>query len=140
MPKGKRDPSRRSDHRLFVRVTNDERAALEAVAAELGISMSEVVRRAAVALMGAGPTLDGDERDEVAHLTGELNAVGRNLNQVARALNSGRFRDDVDMPALRDGLSQVGELLVQLAGLYHGLCADRRARLRRGVETTGRAA
>lgn len=82
---------------LPIRWTADERAMLDERAAALGVSVSAYVRAAALTLEPPRPK--GRQRPTTEpNLTPaelrELNAIGVNLNQIARHLNGGGVDDD----------------------------------------------
>lgn len=108
MARPKRDDLTARSAHVAARFTAAERLALDERATSAGVTLSEFVRASALgvtparlsAAMPAGPAgvLSADELRE-------LNAIGNNLNQIARALNSGRA-DPVDGD-LRAALSQL---------------------------------
>lgn len=91
----------RTSH-LTVRLTPDERAAIDAAADRAGLTAGSYARQ--VVLGAPAPRQvrrPPVERRELARLLGELGRVGNNLNQLARAVNSG---DDIDGVALSEAL------------------------------------
>lgn len=106
-----------------VRLTPDERATLEARAAALGVTITDYARAAvlggrveAATASTTAPdpsTLQANAPAGVAHIVA-LNRVGVNLNQIARALNSGQGM----VPAeLSDLLARVNTLLDDWQGV-----------------------
>ena len=94
------------------------KTALERFAAEKGVSVSEIIRRLADEAVGAGPSLFPDEVTAMKHLRGELKAIGRNLNQVARKVNSGEvLADPLDAEALRTVMARVEEVAQHLQAM-----------------------
>ena len=73
---------------LLIRIGDDDRAALDKVAADLGISRAAIIRRALLALRGHGIASDPDSAIALKSLQASLLGIGRNLNQIARHLNS----------------------------------------------------
>ena len=71
-------------------MSEDEQAAIQKAAAEAGLTVSSFVR--SLSLQGAGvmPFLNPDDRNVFRVLHEDMRAIGVNLNQVARALNSKR--------------------------------------------------
>ena len=79
-------PDERRDERLPApRMTAAELAFVEAQAAAAGIGLAEFVRRRVLGRRVAPARTAADDR-----LLLELNRVGVNINQIARALNSDR--------------------------------------------------
>ena len=93
-PRKEKDSVR--EGRLNLRLTPDERAALEAKASAALLSPSEFARQAALgarieAAGQAGEPVASPARtpDGIEHVVA-LNRIGVNLNQIARTLNAGR--------------------------------------------------
>lgn len=87
----KSDETAKRDCVASVRLSHAERAALEARAAEAGLSVSDYAR--AVLVQAAPPrrrTATGGAGRLSLQEFRELNAVGINLNQIARVMNTGR--------------------------------------------------
>lgn len=85
-----------------IRVTGEERAAIEAKADAAGLTIAAYLR--ATAIGAAGPRARRRApSDQVAlrQLLGELGRVGNNVNQIARALNSD---ETADIPELKEAL------------------------------------
>lgn len=84
-------------------MTLEERAQLEALSSRSGLAAGAFMRAAAFG--GAGPR--AQRRPSADHavlrqLLGELGRVGNNINQIARALNSGQ---PADLPQLKEALT-----------------------------------
>lgn len=90
MPRAKHDTTQakrqRRDKHLDVRLTADEETALRDRAKERGLTLSDFVRQAALAVkprrVQATP-----ERAAMIRGLAELGKIGGNVNQIARALN-----------------------------------------------------
>ncbi|MBD9524254.1 plasmid mobilization relaxosome protein MobC [Ensifer sp. ENS02] len=80
----------KKDRTLHVRVTDDEHAAIEKAAADAGMTVSSFFRSLNLEGAGVRPILTGEDRLVMAALLEDMRMIGINLNQVARALNSGR--------------------------------------------------
>lgn len=103
----------RSTH-ITIRLTPEERSAIDNAAERAGLKSGSYARQI---LLGAPaprqvrrPPI---ERRELARLLGQLGAVGNNINQIARAVNSGDELDDdefaaamVDLRAMRDAVME----------------------------------
>lgn len=104
----RKDPQElRSDRLPDIRVTAAERLFIETEAAAAGLSVSEFMRRRALGgKIIAKPTAADDA------LLVALNRAGVNLNQIARAVNSGR-----DLPAhFAAALAEVRAAVALVAG------------------------
>ena len=74
-------------HRLDL---NDEDSSHLSVASEtFALPKSEVVRRLVRAAIEVGPALSNGNAVAIVELSGQIRAVGRNLAQVVRAINTG---------------------------------------------------
>jgi hypothetical protein len=83
---------------LTIRLTPDERATIDGAADRAGLTPGSHARQV---LLGAPAPRQVRrppvERRELARLLGEIGRVGSNLNQIAKAANSG---DGIDVRAL----------------------------------------
>jgi hypothetical protein len=79
---------------LTIRLSPDERAAIETAAERAGLTAGSYARRtllgAPVPRQGRRPPAD---RQELSRLVGLFGNLGSNINQIARAANTG---DDID--------------------------------------------
>lgn len=80
----------KKDRTLHVRVTDDEHVAIEKAAADAGMTVSSFFRSLNLEGAGVRPILTAEDRLVMAALLEDMRMIGINLNQVARALNSGR--------------------------------------------------
>ncbi len=74
---------------LHVRLHDQETAALKQLAAALGQPPSRLLRRLIREAITGGPDYFKDELVDLRRMVRELSAIGRNLNQLARAANRG---------------------------------------------------
>ncbi|TGS40706.1 plasmid mobilization protein [Mesorhizobium sp. M8A.F.Ca.ET.182.01.1.1] len=93
-----------------IRLTADERAALDAAASAAGLGPCSYARQAVMAAVGRATTVrrrpDGLAR-AIARLLGEAGRIGNNVNQMARhAHQGGRIRAD-ELAALRTELARL---------------------------------
>ncbi len=111
---------RKRQHVVRMRLDDDEVAALEARAGETGLTVGAFLRTCA--LETAGPRARRRapvDRELLAHTNADLNRVGNNLNQIARALNRGQD----DAPTVIDAATD--ELRLVLVKLRQALGYDR---------------
>ncbi|NKL21107.1 plasmid mobilization protein [Rhizobium leguminosarum] len=80
----------KKDRTVHVRVTADEHAAIEKAAEGADKTVSNFFRSLLLEGAGVRPILTTDDRLVMAALLEDMRMIGINLNQVARALNSGR--------------------------------------------------
>lgn len=83
------DAAKRSARLPAIRLTEGERIDLEQKAAAAGADLSEWVRQQLTAVPIKRPRVAASD----AQLLSELNRIGVNLNQIARALNRKRPED-----------------------------------------------
>jgi len=102
---------------LSARFDADEYAVIESAAERAGLTVSSYAR---ATLLGAPtprqvrrPTA---ERRELARLLGELGKIGSNLNQLAKAMNTGILVYDNEIDAALGGLGQVRDAILRALG------------------------
>lgn len=103
---------------IHLRVTADEQAAIQKAAEDAGMTVSAFVR--SLSLQGAGvtPFLNADDRKVMRVLHEDMRAIGVNLNQVARALNSKREVHDNEVGMVLSNVERVAKFtLLELKGL-----------------------
>ena len=110
-PEKARD-EQRSERLPDIRVTLAERHHVETMAALAGLSLTEFSRRAIL-----GQRITARREQQAAHgALVELNRVGVNLNQIARAVNRGR-----DLPPeFAEILAQIHAAILKLDGAGDG--------------------
>jgi hypothetical protein len=99
------------------RATPAERAALDAAADRVGLSLGSYIRARAL----AEPTTRATRRPPVdrtalAQLLGQIGRVGSNLNQIARSLNSGDTETPGDLAAALTELHGMKDALMAALG------------------------
>jgi hypothetical protein len=92
------EPNRKG-RMVHARVSADEYAAIEKAAKAADMTVSGFFRSLIIEGAGAQPFLTEEDRLVMALLLEDMRAIGVNLNQVARALNSGKgvHPSDVDI-------------------------------------------
>lgn len=114
----KATPSTVRSQAVRVRLREEERAAFQQFAAALGQTPSRIIRRLIREAITGGPDYFKDELGELRKMRRELTAIGRNLNQLARAANQGGVVEGADVRRV------VNACLVQTAAvkaLYRAL-------------------
>jgi hypothetical protein len=105
------------DSVLPVRLAADERATLDAAAEKAGLTTSSYARQA---MLGAPAPRQVRrppvERQELARLLAELGKVGSNLNQLAKAVNSGIVPYGNEIEAALVGLRDVRGAILKALG------------------------
>lgn len=105
------------DRILTVRLSADERAAIDDAADKAGLALGSYARQA---LLGAPaprqvrrPVV---ERRELARLLGELGKIGGNLNQLAKAANSGVVVYEGEIEAANRALIEMRDAVLMALG------------------------
>lgn len=103
---------RRRGDTITVRLTPDERAAIDDLSMRKGLSVGAFMRAAALGDPGprARPRVPVDAK-LLRRLLGEVGRVGNNLNQIARRLNADKA---VEPRELRTALAAQDELRVAI--------------------------
>ncbi|WP_409999688.1 plasmid mobilization protein [Rhizobium leguminosarum] len=73
------------------RVSSGEIAAMKDLARARGLSLSEMIRRAALGIRMPSRTMDRTDVVYLAQVLGHLGHIGGNLNQLARRANAGKL-------------------------------------------------
>lgn len=87
-----------------VRLTEEEHRALNAVQERLGTTRSRLLRKTVRELIGLGPDLLLQEWQAFVELAFQVAAVGRNLNQLVRAIHQGKTAISLEDRALVEGV------------------------------------
>lgn len=74
-----------------VRLTESERKLLAKTACENGVTQSRLLRKLIRESNGCGPDFFESELQHVIDATNQLRAIGNNLNQITRRVNSGNY-------------------------------------------------
>jgi len=103
-----------------LRISEADHAELTAFAAAQGVPMSELLRRGARIAAGQGPVFDGEFRGQIVDLVRQVRGVATNINQMAKAMNSGRVPMNSE---LASGFGRLTTLLADCQDAYLSLCA-----------------
>jgi hypothetical protein len=117
-------------HVIHARLSQEENLRFRMFCDENGLTASETLRRMAREAGGFGPTFDGETRNAVLDYAKQLRAIGVNINQIARILNSGRTPDYATLQA---GIGRLTQELIAQDEDYVSLCARARKRAKRQV-------
>lgn len=105
---------KRRTEALRIRLTEAERAAVNAAAEVAGVGVCSFARVVIVGAVGQTPTPAPRRRREpstptrdLAKVIGALGKIGNNLNQLARCANSGF---DVDPAIIREAIAELRQL------------------------------
>jgi hypothetical protein len=102
---------------LPIRLSDEERAVVETAAERAGLAAGSYARQA---LLGAPAPRQVRrppvERRELVRLLGEVGKIGSNLNQLARAANSGELVPNAEIDAALAGLMTVRDAILKALG------------------------
>ena len=79
------------DQIIRIRASHTEADAMKDIAAARGLSLSELIRRAALGVRMPVRSFDATHIALLAQALGELGRVGGNINQLARRANAGKL-------------------------------------------------
>jgi len=99
-------PSTDLSRTIGVRLTGSEYEEFAVAAKRLGDSRARLLRRAVRAIIERPADLLDKELGAFDEAVYQLKAVGRNLNQITRAVHMGELRDDQVDPAVMAALAQ----------------------------------
>jgi hypothetical protein len=110
--------------RLYVRLRREDRLLLHERAAARGMASATYVSVLVRAHLRGLTPLPKDELAALKHAAGELGAVGRNLNQIARAMNQGTRGGTIGRDEFRAILKVCEALRDHTKGLIKGNTAS----------------
>lgn len=105
--------------RFTIRLSEEEMSLIEATALQCSLKKSSYARTVLRASSGLGKSYLGDDKVIIKSLTKEINMVGRNINQMAKVLNSG---DEPSDKRIIDGLQKVASGYAKMEALYFSMC------------------
>ena len=97
MSRPKLKPSGVRSKMAFVRLREEESEGLKKMAENLGETPSRIIRRLVREALNGGPDYFDDGVIDLRNMHRELNAIGRNLNQLTRAVNQGQVLNGDDV-------------------------------------------
>jgi hypothetical protein len=119
--------SKRKEKVAHIRFSPAEFEALEAAASEAGMTVSAFVRSLSMEGAGVRPFLGDGDRAMLGLLADGMRAIGGNLNQIARAINTGMVPTEGDIAgSIKDAHSVATTLASELAEMTRRSAATRR--------------
>ncbi|MFH1344005.1 MAG: plasmid mobilization relaxosome protein MobC [Pseudomonadota bacterium] len=110
-----------------IRFSPAELDALETAAKEARMTVSAFVRSLAMEGAGVRPFLGEADRAVLGLLADGMRAIGGNLNQIARAINTGRVQSEEEVAgSIKDAHSVATAVAVELAEMTRRAAAFRR--------------
>ena len=116
MGRPKLKPSGVRSRAAAVRFREEEWDGLKQLAENLGETPSRIIRRLVREALTGGPDYFDDGVIDLRNMHRELNAIGRNLNQLTRAVNQGQGIRDQGMVLadIGQGIRDQGMVLAKL--------------------------
>lgn len=100
---------------IRVRCTEAETTTMKNLAKSRGLSLSDMVRRAALGVRMPARTFDATYADVLARLLCELGRIGGNVNQLTRRAHAGKLSGhDAELAAMLAGLDALRERIRDL--------------------------
>jgi Bacterial mobilisation protein (MobC) len=120
-------PQKRRDRVAHIRFSPAEFDAIEAAARVAGMTVSAFVRSLSVEGAGVRPFLGEGDRAVLGLLADGMRAIGGNLNQIARAINTGRTPVETDLAGtIKDVHAVATTVAAELADMTRRSAAIRR--------------
>lgn len=128
MDPSRSEASKRKGRVAHIRFSAAEFGALEAAARAAGMTVSAFVRSLSMEGAGVRPFLGEGDRAVLSLLADGMRTIGGNLNQIARAINTGRAPSVIDDIAgsVRDAHGIATTLAAELAEMTKRSAAVRR--------------
>lgn len=121
------EASQRKDRVAHIRFSPAEFEALEVAAADAGMTVSAFVRSLAMEGAGVLPFLAEEDRAVLALLAEGMRAIGGNLNQIARAINTGSVPAEEELSgSIKDAHVVATTVASEFAGMTRRAAALRR--------------
>lgn len=119
--------SKRRDKVVHIRFSPAEFDALEAAASAAGTTVSAFVRSLSMEGAGVRPFLGEEDRALLTLLADGMRAIGGNLNQITRAINTGKLPTEADVAgSIMDAHSVATALASELVDMTRRKAAARR--------------
>lgn len=118
---------KRRDRIAHIRFSPAEFDALERAASVAGMTVSAFVRSLSMEGAGVRPFLGEEDRAVLGLLADGMRAIGSNLNQIARAINTGRVPAEGEVAgSIKDAYSVANTLASEFAEMTRRSAATRR--------------
>lgn len=119
--------SKRKDRVAHIRFSPTEFEALEAAAGAADMTVSAFVRSLSMEGAGVRPFLGDEDRLVLGLLADGMRTIGGNLNQIARAINTGRVPGEGDVAgSIKDAHGVATALAAELTEMTRRSAAVRR--------------
>jgi len=120
----------RKDASVQIRLSTVEKQTLQQLASSYNTDASNIIRRLIMTAAGESALVNPNISQTLGGLCFQLRAVGNNINQLTRAMNSGLVADDEELTSLLESLTITTNTL---ADLYAEMILTARRRLQAGL-------
>jgi len=120
----------RKDASVQIRLSTVEKQTLQKLAFSYNTDASNIIRRLIMTAVGESALVNPNISEALHGLCFQLRAVGNNINQLTRAVNSGLAIDDEELVSLLESLTITTNTL---ADLYAEMILTAKRRLQAGL-------
>jgi len=120
----------RKDASVQIRLSTVEKQTLQKLALSYNTDASNIIRRLIMTAVGESALVNPDISETLRGLCFQLRAVGNNINQLTRAVNSGLAIDDEELASLLESLTITTNTL---ADLYAEMILTTKRRVQTGL-------
>jgi len=120
----------RKDASVQIRLSTVEKQTLQKLALSYNTDASNIIRRLIMTAAGESALVNPNISETLSDLCFQLRAVGNNINQLTRAVNSGLAIDDEELASLLESLTITTNTL---ADLYAEMILTAKRRLQAGL-------
>lgn len=107
--------NRKESRQVNFRVNDLEFERLEQMAKDVGMTVPTFCKKKAQGARMRPPKIDGDGAKEISR---QLRAIGNNVNQLAKGVNSGKAVSDGDLRAIHEDLQAINKELEAIWRLF----------------------
>jgi len=122
----------RRDASVQIRLSTVEKQTLQKLASSYNTDASNIIRCLIMTAVGTSALVNPHISETLSSLCFQLRAVGNNINQLTRAVNSGLAIDDEELASLLESLTITTNTL---ADLYAEMILTAKRRIQKGLNS-----
>ncbi|CAM1653318.1 plasmid mobilization relaxosome protein MobC [Bartonella apihabitans] len=115
------------DASVYFRLSKTEKETLQNLAISYNCDVSQIIRSLIMTTAGEGPLVDPHISEAINTLCFQLRAIGNNINQLTRAVNTGALIESGDLTEILDNLYATTNAL---ADIYAEIIISAKKRLK----------